>query len=62
MPKIGEPEFNWDVPCLAREYDRWMVYIDMSFIAHKENFDQKMASYLYGWIGQKVRDDLAGLI
>ena len=62
MPKIGEPEFNWDAPCLAREYDRWMVYIEMNFFAHKEKDDKIMASYIYGWIGQKGRDDLGGLI
>ena len=62
MPKIGEPEFNWDAPCLAREYDRWMVCIEMNFIAHKEKDDKILASYVYGWIGQKGRDDLAGLI
>ena len=62
MPKIGESEFNLDAPCLAREYDRWMVCIDMNFIAYKEKDDKKMASYIYGWIEQKGRDDLAGLI
>ena len=62
MPKIGEPDFNWDAPCLAREYDRWMVCIEMNFIAHKEKDGKIMASYIYGWIGQKGRDDLAGLI
>ena len=62
MPKIGEPDFNWDAPCLAREYDRWMVCIEMNFFAHKEKDDKIMASYIYGWIGQKGRDDLAGLI
>ena len=62
MPKIGEPEFNWDAPCLAREYGRWMVCIEMNFIAHKEKDDKILASYVYGWIGQKGRDDLAGLI
>ena len=47
MPKIGEPEFNWDAPSLAREYDRWMVCIDMNFIVHKEKDDRIMASYIY---------------
>ena len=62
MPKICEPEFNWDAPCLAREYDSWSVYKDMNFIAHKEKDDMIMASYIYGWIGQKGMDDPAGLI
>ena len=62
MPKISKPEFNCDVPCLAREYDRWMVYIDINFIAHKEKDDKIMVSNIYGWMGQKGRDDLAGLI
>ena len=47
MPKIGEPEFNWDAPSLAREHDRWMVCIDMNFIVHKEKDDKIMASYIY---------------
>ena len=34
----------------------------MNFTAHKEKDDKIMASYIYGWIGQKGRDDLAGLI
>ena len=59
---IGEPELNWYAPCLAREYDRWMVCIEMNFIAHKEKDDKIMASYIYGWIDQKGRDNLAGLI
>ena len=54
MLKIGEPEFNWDAPCLAREYDRWMVCVDMSFIAHKEKGDKILANYIYDLIGQKV--------
>ena len=39
-----------------------MAYIDMNFTAHKEKKDKIMASYIYGWIGQKDRDDLPGLI
>ena len=62
MPKIGEPEFNWDAPWLARECDRWVVCIDMNLIAHKEKDDEIMASYIYGWIGKKDTDDFAGLI
>ena len=62
MPTIGEPEFNWDAPCWAREYDRWMVCIDMNFIVHKEKDDKIIASYVYSCIEQKGRDDLAGLI
>ena len=34
----------------------------MNFIVHKEKDDKIMASYIYGWIGKKSRDDLAGLI
>ena len=62
MPKIGEPEFNWDAPCLASEYDRWMVCIDMNFIVQKEKEDKIMPCYIYGSIGQKCGDDLAGLM
>ena len=47
MPKIGESEFNWDSSCLAREYDRWIVCIDMDFIAHKEK--------LYIWMDRAKR-------
>ena len=39
-----------------------MVCIEINFIAHKEKDDKIMACYIYGWIGQKGRDDLAGLI
>ena len=38
------------------------VCMDMNFIAHKEKVDKIIASYIYGWIGQKGRDDLVGLI
>ena len=62
MAEIGGPEFDWDAPCLAREYDRWMVGIYMSFSAHKEKDDKIMASYIYRWTWQKGRDDPAGLI
>ena len=55
-------QLNWDAPCLATEKDRWMACIDMTFIAHKEKDDKIMASYVYGWIGQKGREDLTGLI
>ena len=39
-----------------------MVCIDMNFTAHKDKDDKIMTSYIYGWIGQKGRDDLPGLI
>ena len=48
MHKIDEPEFNWDAPCLTREYDRRIVCIDMSFIAHKEKDDKITTSYICG--------------
>ena len=53
MPKIGKTELKWYALGLAREYDRWVVCIDMSFIAHKEEDDKIIASYVYGWIGKK---------
>ena len=61
MPRIGELQFNWDAPCLVTEYEKLIVSRDMSFITSKEKEHKIMASCIYGWIGQKDRDDLAGL-
>ena len=58
MPQIGIPEVNY----LAREYKQLMVCIEINVIAHKEKDEKIMASYIYHWIGQKGRDDLAGLM
>ena len=58
MPKKDKHEFNWDAPCLTREYDRWMVCIEMNFIAHKEKDIRKMASYICDWIGKEGRNNL----
>ena len=55
MPKIGEPDFSGDAPCLARKYERWMDCMHINFIAYKKKNDKTMASYLYDWIGQKGR-------
>ena len=62
MPEISEYGFNRGAPCLAKDYERWKMYTDMNFIAHKEKDDKMMATYIYGWIGQKGRGDLLGLI
>ena len=34
----------------------------MNFIAHKDTDDKIMTSYIYGWIGKRSKDHLAGLI
>ena len=61
MYKIGELEFSYVVPAVGREYKRKKVCIDMNFIAHKEEENKIIASYIYGWMGKKGKNDLGGL-
>ena len=62
MHKIGDPEFSYDAPCVAREYERWKVCIDMNFTFCKGKGNKKMVGYIYGWIGKKDRVYFEGLI
>ena len=45
---------------MAREQERWKMFIDMNVITHKGEYNKERVSYMCSWIGKKGRDDLEG--
>ena len=60
--KISECKFNWDAPCLAKQHARWLACMNTNITTYKHQDEKNIASSINGWIGQKDRDKLAGLI
>ena len=44
MPTVGNPIFNWSVPCLEQELIRWEDVVDDNFRVNKTKNEVKQPS------------------
>ena len=49
---LGQPKFNWKVPCRDAEFLRWEETACLNFVGNGNNDTKRQAALLLDWLGQ----------